>query len=78
MKIKDLLDVLTGVIPAGMGTISLALVPNNLPATDVATAKANIKLAADKFISIENSQGYGVPIEEKPLDRYFDWFPMGI
>ncbi|MHB8061890.1 MAG: glycoside hydrolase family 9 protein, partial [Ruminiclostridium sp.] len=53
---------------AGMGTISLAFVPNNLPAADVATAQSNIKLAADKFISIANSQGYGVPIEEKTVD----------
>lgn len=52
---------------AGMGTISLALVPNNLTATEVATAKSNIKLAADKFISIEKAQGYGVPVEEKTL-----------
>lgn len=67
---------------AGMGTISLALVPNNLPATDVATAKANIQAAADKFISIENAQGYGVPIEEKVISSPFDQsvvsgFPWG-
>ncbi len=49
---------------AGLGTISLALVPNGLPAADVATAKANIKKAADDFIAISNKQGYGAPIEE--------------
>jgi endoglucanase len=62
---------------AGLGTISLALVPNNLPATDVATAQTNIKLAADKFISIANSQGYGVPIEEKQLTDTLSGFPWG-
>ena len=50
--------------PEGMGTITLALVPNGLPTADIATAKANIIAAADKFIAIANSQGYGIPIEE--------------
>ncbi len=63
---------------AGMGTITLALVPNGLPATDVAKAKANIMAAADKFISIEQAQGYGVPIEEKTLsDGFLTGFPWG-
>ncbi|PYG86541.1 endoglucanase [Ruminiclostridium sufflavum DSM 19573] len=52
---------------AGLGTISLALVPSSLPTADVATAKANIKKAADKFISIATSQGYGVPIVESTV-----------
>ncbi len=52
----------------GLGTISLALVPNNLPDTDIEKAKSNIKAAADKFISIEKTQGYGVPIEESGTD----------
>ncbi len=67
---------------AGMGTITLALVPNGLPATDVAKAKANIMAAADKFLSIEQTQGYGVPIEEKLIPSPFDQpavsgFPRG-
>ncbi len=67
---------------AGLGTITLALVPSNLPAADVATARANIQAAADKFISIENAQGYGVPIEEKVISSPFDGstvtgFPWG-
>ncbi len=48
----------------GLGTITLALVPNGLPTSDIATAKANIKTAADKFIQIAAKQGYGIPIEE--------------
>ncbi|ACL76725.1 glycoside hydrolase family 9 protein [Ruminiclostridium cellulolyticum] len=67
---------------AGMGTITLALVPNGLPAADIAKAKANIQTAADKFISIEKAQGYGVPIEEKVISSRFDQstvsgFPCG-
>ncbi len=67
---------------AGMGTITLALVPNLLPETDVAKAKANIMAAADKFISIEQAQGYGVPIEENLIPSPFDQpavsgFPQG-
>ena len=57
---------------AGMGTITLALVPTKLPAADVATAKANIQAAADKFISISKAQGYGVPLEEKVISSPFD------
>ena len=60
--------------PEGMGTITLALVPNGLPADDIATAKANIIAAADKFISIANLQGYGIPMEESMFydNRYND------
>ncbi|AEY64857.1 glycoside hydrolase family 9 protein [Clostridium sp. BNL1100] len=62
---------------AGMGTITLALVPNGLPAADIAKAKDNIMAAADKFISIEQVQGYGVPIEEKKLSDTLTGFPWG-
>jgi endoglucanase len=61
---------------AGMGTISLALARNNLPEADKATAKANIIKAADKFISIAESQGYGVPIEECTLEAELQGFPI--
>lgn len=49
---------------AGLGTLSLVISQNNLPDPDMAVAKANIINAANKFISIADSQGYGVPIEE--------------
>ena len=61
---------------AGMGTISLALAKNNLPEVDKATAKANIIKAADNFISIAASQGYGVPIEECILGAELQGFPI--
>ncbi len=61
---------------AGMGTISLALAKNNLPEADKAIAKANIIKAADKFIAIAESQGYGVPIEECTLEAELQGFPI--
>ena len=48
----------------GLGTITLALVPSNLSAEDVESAKDNIKKAADVFIENENKQGYGTPMTE--------------
>lgn len=50
----------------GLGTITLALVPNGLPKEDVDTAKKNIKAAADAFITNENKEGYGTPMTEGP------------
>lgn len=62
---------------AGLGTISLALVPNDLGASEVAKAKANIKAAADDFIAIGNAQGYGAPIEEKQTTPTLFGYPWG-
>ncbi len=62
---------------AGMGTIDLALVPNNLPSADIATARANIMSAADTFINIENKEGYGSPIEESPTTGTLVGYPWG-
>jgi endoglucanase len=62
---------------AGLGTISLALVPNDLKSSEVAKAKSNIKAAADDFIAIGKAQGYGAPIEEKPIDKSLTGYPWG-
>jgi endoglucanase len=62
---------------AGMGTISLALVPNDLDAADVKKAQSNIMSAADDFIAIGNAQGYGAPIEEKPISDTLTGYPWG-
>jgi endoglucanase len=51
----------------GLGTITLATVKSNLDSSDVQKARDNIKAAADKFVDIENSQGYGIPISESEL-----------
>ncbi len=45
-----------------LGTITLAVVPNRLPATAVRTARKNIVAAADTYLGIVNGQGYGVPM----------------
>jgi endoglucanase len=62
---------------AGLGTVSLALVPNGLPAADVTAAQASIKEAADTFIAIENKEGYGVPIEESALSDELSGYAWG-
>jgi endoglucanase len=56
---------------AGLGTISLALVPNELGEKEVEKARTNIKAAADEFVAIGNAQGYGSPIEEKSISSSF-------
>jgi endoglucanase len=44
-----------------LGAISLAVVPNSLPKTEVADIRKNIEAAADAYVGIANKQGYGVP-----------------
>ncbi|MFZ6027178.1 MAG: glycoside hydrolase family 9 protein [Chloroflexota bacterium] len=46
---------------AALGTISLALVPNDLAPTDVITARNNIVAAGDVYLNIALNEGYGVP-----------------
>jgi endoglucanase len=54
-----------------LGTITLATVPNGLPAKDIDDAKAAIKAAADSFVAIIDGQGYRVPF--KPGKGGFPW-----
>ncbi len=49
-----------------LGTISLAVVPNNLGATEISSARSNIITAANGFLSTINAQGYRVPISSYP------------
>jgi endoglucanase len=47
----------------GLGTVTLATVPNSLPTADVTQARNNIASAADHFIdSVIPTQGYGIPL----------------
>ncbi len=48
----------------GLGTITLALVPNSLPEEDIKEAKENIIEAAEVFVNNENKEGYGTPMTE--------------
>jgi endoglucanase len=65
---------------AGLGTLTLALVPSSLPEADVATAKENIQSAAATFVAISDDEGYGSPITESPLtltDGTITGYPWG-
>ncbi|PJI07792.1 MULTISPECIES: glycoside hydrolase family 9 protein [Clostridium] len=56
---------------ATVGTITLATVPNNLPSTDVAKAKANIEAEADKLLAEQSNQGYGTSLAESMIDTTY-------
>ncbi|HEU4326836.1 MAG TPA: glycoside hydrolase family 9 protein, partial [Roseiflexaceae bacterium] len=45
-----------------LGTISLAVVPNSLGASAVGEMRAAIRSAADTFVNVVNTQGYGTPL----------------
>jgi endoglucanase len=54
-----------------LGTITLATVPNGLPAKDIDDSKAAIKAAADSYVAIVDTQGYRLPF--KPGKKGFPW-----
>jgi endoglucanase len=54
-----------------LGTITLAVVPNALPAADVAAARKNIQAAADAYADLIKTQGYRMPF--KPGTKGFPW-----
>jgi len=56
---------------AGLGTISLAIVPSALDAPSVAACKAAIVSAADAYLDVLETQGYRVPL--KPAAGKFPW-----
>jgi hypothetical protein len=63
---------------AALGTLTLALVPSGLSATDVQTAKDNIAAAADFSISVQDKQGYGITIAPSEiLDTGIVGYPWG-
>jgi len=53
----------------GLGTLTLAMAPNNLPQADIEKAKRNIVAAADYFISVQSKEGYGAPLDS----HYYAW-----
>lgn len=53
---------------AALGTISLAIVPNQLPETDVQTLRSQITEAAERYLETIDAEGYRVPISN---NRYF-------
>jgi endoglucanase len=56
---------------SALGTITLALVPNGLPAKDVDDCKAAIKAAADSYVALVDQQGYRLPF--KPGKKGYPW-----
>ncbi|MEJ6950517.1 glycoside hydrolase family 9 protein [Natronospora cellulosivora (SeqCode)] len=62
------------------GTISLALVPNNLSLSDIELAKQNITSTADYYISVQEEQAYDPLIKQSEFyDRYYyiEGYPTG-
>ncbi|PWI13121.1 endoglucanase [Streptomyces sp. Act143] len=53
---------------AALGRLTLATVPNGLPASDLARVRSSVVSAADGHLSTMAGQGYAVPI---PSDGYF-------
>jgi endoglucanase len=47
-----------------LGSISLSIIPNSLPKTEIRAIRKNISLAADAYLAISKKQGYGVPFSE--------------
>ena len=54
----------------GLGTISLLLNKDKLSSSEASTLESNIKKAADAWIDIQQKQGYGITIEQRPV--FFD------
>ncbi len=52
---------------AGLGTLSAALSPNAFDKGDVETINSAVTKAADHFLELEKSQGYGVPYAASKL-----------
>ena len=61
----------------GLGTLTLLASKNNLPASELDKAKANVTKAADTFISNEESEGYGTSITQSPLSIGIKGYPWG-
>jgi endoglucanase len=55
---------------APLGTISLAVVPNGLSATDVGAARAAIVKAADGYFGIDHDEGYRVGFKPDSAGNY--------
>ncbi|NLM60414.1 MAG: cellulose 1,4-beta-cellobiosidase [Clostridium sp.] len=54
---------------AGLGTVSLALVPNGLPSSEIQKARNNIAKAADAWLDNIEDQGYRLPIKQAEDER---------
>ncbi|MEN8907595.1 MAG: glycoside hydrolase family 9 protein, partial [Clostridiales bacterium] len=63
---------------SALGTLTLALVSNDLPVADLEQAQSNIAAAADFTINIQKNQGYGIPIKASPvMETGITGYPWG-
>jgi len=53
-----------------LGTISLAVVPNSLDAAQVATLRASIVAAAERYLDVIEIQGYRIPLKVGQGGKY--------
>ncbi|MBN1652369.1 MAG: glycoside hydrolase family 9 protein [Deltaproteobacteria bacterium] len=53
-----------------LGTISLAVVPNRLPAEEVEAMRRNLINTADSYVKLIDSEGYRVPFKPGPDNQY--------
>ncbi|MEJ6951306.1 glycoside hydrolase family 9 protein [Natronospora cellulosivora (SeqCode)] len=63
-----------------LGTLSLALVPNDLTENQIQEARASIIAAADYSIGVQEEQGYGPLIKQSPIvldDLNIEGYPWG-
>jgi len=54
----------------GLGTVSLALIPNDLGESEIQKARQNIAKAADVWLANIEEQGYGLPIKADRNGNY--------
>jgi len=55
-----------------LGTLSLALVPNDLPKDELDTIRKSIVAAADRYVDLSQRRGYRVPMQAGN-DGHYPW-----
>lgn len=65
------LNVLMWADTQAAGSISLAVVPNALPAADIAAIRKNVGATADAYLEVAKKEGYRLPF--KPSAKGYPW-----
>ena len=63
---------MTWQVTHALGALSLALVPNNLPPSELAKIRRGIVVAADYYLELTGKRGYRVPMEAGN-DHHYPW-----
>jgi endoglucanase len=66
-------DAMTWQSTAALGTISLAVVPNALPASEAQALRSAIVKRADAYLAIQASEGYLVPFRPAEVAKGYPW-----